>query len=254
MNLLRPQPIGIFPLPAGYLILPEVSDTTTLTTIMHGEIPEDLPPEWAFFKLATQGDALAAHDTLTKDDPVSAYNRFVLNSTPQLYTSLQAELPAELTPLLHVVAYTLGYINMPPPTNDTNDELFAMVLMAQATHSLEQNNVFAAIKLLEQAIPPVKSVSPAFAAQLTATLADTQRNIPQTTPLAIQNYKTALDILEKTALEANRAEVWLNLGMTYHEIANGRRGVLMEAVKCYQQAIRFFKARNLSRTIRAGTK
>ncbi len=240
MDLLRPQPIGIFPLPAGYLVLPQAEDTSALQTLMQGHTPDAFPPEWVFFQRALAGDIAGARATLTNDDFVSRYNRFVLESSPDEYATLQTQLPNELLPLLTLVGYTLGYTDAPPQTGDLDAELLALVLMAQATHAIEQGNPQRAISLLEQAIDEATPVSPVFTALLTGTLADTQRERPGATAVAIQNYKAALGILETTDLEEQRGGLWLTLGTTYHELAEGRRGMLMEAVKCYQQAIRFY--------------
>ena len=65
-----------------------------------------------------------------------------------------------------------------------------------------------------------------------------RRNTPgQIDAQAIQHYQDAIQLAGETPLPLLRADLWLNLGMTYQELANGQRGGLIEAVKCYQQAL-----------------
>lgn len=237
---LRPQPMSIFPLPAGYLLLPKTDASEDAhTALLKGKLPEAWPEAWHFYELALNGDLEAALTALkVETSPIAAYNRFVLASSPEAYAQLRSTLGNDLQILLDVVAYTLGYIDVPPDFDLLEDELRAFVLMAQATHALEQGQFAAAQTLLQAAIDAAGKTSPIFAAQLEVTFADTERQLTGVTGMVIQRYKNALAVLEKTDLKADRGSVWLNLGTAYHEMAQGRRNLLMEAVKCYQEATR----------------
>lgn len=237
-----PQPIGIFPLPAGYLLLPPLPGVDVVqTALLQGQPPESWPEPFEFYRLALAGDPIAAHQALAAfDSPEARYNRFVLQADPAQFAALRAEFSGELAQLLEVVAYTLGYLETPPEPGQIEGERLAMVLMAQATAALEQNEAEAAIPLIEAAIAAARPVSPLFAAQLLSTLAETKYSQHGPDPFIIQHYQAALTLLEGSSLAETQAEMWLNLGIVYHDLAGGRRGALLEAVKCYQQALSVF--------------
>ena len=241
-QLSNPQPIGIFPLPAGYLLLPQVAGTDEIRAVlMQGCLPDSFPESLTFYQHALNGNIEAAYQALENDSgPEATYNRFILKSTPEEYEVLQTEFTGELRQLLDVAAYTLGYLASPPEQNEGQHEILALVLMAQATHALEHENVAAAVPLLEAAITAARPVSPIFAAQLIATLAEIKYTHFGPDPLIIQQYQEAIRQLESAGLAETRAELALNLGIVYHDLANGRRGALLEAVKYYQQALAVF--------------
>lgn len=234
-----PQPIGIFPLPAGYLILPPAEGVeTVLPALMQGQLPDDLPDSLDFFRLALAGDSDAAYRSIAVDDSLeAAYNRFVLRSSPESYAALSRVLTGELRQLLDVVAYTIGYLAMPPRRDQAQCERLAMILMAQATDALEREDGQAAVELLAEAVELCRQISPLFAAQILGTLAQTKHAQYGPSPALVQHYQDALKLLEPAGPTKIRAEMWLNLGIVYHDLANGRRGALLEAVKCYQQAL-----------------
>ncbi|MEI7555079.1 hypothetical protein [Candidatus Chlorohelix sp.] len=237
---LNPQPLGIFPLPVGYLILPLVEQSSdTLALLLKGEIPVEVPLEWRFYMLALAGDLEHAYDELENDNsPEAQYNRFVLQSSPSEYVRLNNSLEGEFKFLLQVVAYTLGYIAQPPAeVDDITPVLAALVLMAQATYCLELNEPEYAITLLERAVEVARPVSPIFAAQLLGTLADTKRTSQGSNYTIIQEYQEAIRLLESSNLAVACGELWLNLGIANHELAQGRRSVLLEAARCYQEAL-----------------
>ncbi len=237
-----PQPVGIFPLPASYLIIPQIADADIVAAeLMQGRLPEIMPESLQFFTQALAGDIAAAHSQLENDDSlIGQYNRFVLQSDPAQYQQLRAKLSGELQQMLDMVAYTLGYIPAPPERGETQDERLALVLMAQATYALEQGRADQAIPLLEEAIKLAKPVSPMFAAQLLATLAETKFTYQGSDPFIIQHYQEALKLMEPSDLAETKAEIALNLGIVYHDMSNGGRGALLEAVNCYQKALAVF--------------
>lgn len=246
---LSPQPLGIFPLPASYLLLPAVPNVADAhAQLMQGNVPTELPEGLRFLALTLADDIDGAYEALEgQDGPIASYNRFVLRSEPAEYAALRAEFTGELRKLLDVVAYTLGYIEHPPALEDTQeaqDERLAFILMAQATHHLEQEDYPTAIKLLEQAVKVARPVSPMFAAQLLATLADSKNSHQGITFFAIQHYEEAIKLLEPSGLHLTRAEMWLNLGIIYQEMARGQRSALLKAVQCYQEALRVFTRDN----------
>lgn len=239
-DLLRPQPIGIFDLPAGYLVLPSVPGVEAVRDgLLRGQVPEEWPAGLTFYGLALSGDVERALTALVVDDtPESAYNRFVLNSDLETYHQLAATLSGDLAVLLHIVAFTLGYDDRLPDGEGLTGEWRALWLIAQAARHLEGESPTEAVPMLEQAADTAGPVSPLLAAQALGTLAHTLREVQGVSGAVAQLYRRAIDALEGSGLDEPRAELWLNLGMTYHELAQGGRGALIEAVKCYQQAVR----------------
>jgi tetratricopeptide (TPR) repeat protein len=61
---------------------------------------------------------------------------------------------------------------------------------------------------------------------------------------AVQHYEQAIKLLEPSSLHLTRAEMWLNLGIIYQEMARGQRSALLKAVQCYQEALRVFTRDN----------
>ncbi|NOK80945.1 MAG: hypothetical protein GFH27_549287n26 [Chloroflexi bacterium AL-W] len=239
--MIRPQPVGIFPLPASYLIVPSVAGADALCKqLLRGQIPENVPDSLCFYTLACAGETETAWQCLTDETPEGRYNRFILKSTPELYRDLHEELTGELTLLLDVAAYTLGYIDVPPGAGEVDAELRAFVLMSQAAHALEYDDGDTAATVLQAAVDAARASSPLLAAQLLSNLAETQHRYQGVSAIVAQNYRAALQLLDDSALSETRANVALSLGLTYHELAQGQRGALLEAVKCYQEALQVF--------------
>ena len=240
MALLRPQPIGIFELPAGYLVLPAVPGAEAVRDgLLQGRAPDEWPDGLAFYGLALAGDVERALNAIADDGtPEAAYNRFVLNSDPRTYHQLAATLSGDLAALLHIVAFTLGYDDRLPDGEGLTGEWRALWLIAQAARHLEGDAPAEAVPLLQGAADAAGPVSPLLAAQALGTLAHTLREVEGVSGKVAQLYRQAVDALDGSGLDEPRAELWLNLAMTYHELAQGGRGALVEAVKCYQQAVR----------------
>ena len=239
--MLRPQPIGIFPMPANFLLLPESwSDSDDLNNLLDGIYPQTD----SFFKFSMEGEIEKALAKLTEDSPESKYNRFVLNGSPELYHQLKQELTEEYAKLLDVAAFTLDYISEPPTAENLDGELLAFVLMANATHKIEQGEIKTANSLLQEASEAAKPVSPIFYGQILTSLAETQHQFFGANPNVVQTYKNAIEALKKSELEATKASLQMNLGICYQEISSGNRGALLEAVKCYQEALKFFTREN----------
>jgi tetratricopeptide (TPR) repeat protein len=58
--------------------------------------------------------------------------------------------------------------------------------------------------------------------------------------MAIQYLREAMGLLKGSGLGELYAQVALSLGMRYQEIARDQRGPLLEAARCYQEALRIF--------------
>lgn len=239
---LRPQPLGLFPLPASYLLLPPCAGATAVQqTLLQGRLPEVWPDELRFYALALAGDhagalaALAGHESA-----LAQYNRFVLQADPLHYAVLRREFCDELASLLDVVAYTLGYIDDPPAGGPLDGELLALVLLTQATHALETEDATGAIPLLEEAVAAAQAMSPIFAGQLLGALAETFHHSLGANAQVVAHYRRAIQLLAPTTLRLNRAELLINLGICQQELANSQRGLLMEAARCYQEALQTF--------------
>jgi hypothetical protein len=75
MNL-RPQPVGVFPLPAGLLLLPSATESEgALSALMRGDGSAVLPDEWRFYKLALDGDLDSALSDVEYAQAVGHFTR-----------------------------------------------------------------------------------------------------------------------------------------------------------------------------------
>ena len=73
----RPQPLGAFPLPLGYLLIPASPDTEDArVALLSGRLP-DWPDSLRAHELALAGDRDGALAALPGDDPITRYNRVV---------------------------------------------------------------------------------------------------------------------------------------------------------------------------------
>lgn len=236
--MLRPQPIGIFPMPAAFLLLPE----NWRDSADHQKLLNGVPPEAdSFFTAALKGENGRAAAALEDDDsPESKFNRFILNSSPEAYHQLKQEFTGVYAKLLETAAFTLNYIAEPPAADDLDGELLAFVLMARASHNIEQGAIETALELLQTAGDAAKTVSPVLHGQILTSLAETSHQFSGAGAGVVQTYKTALEALKKSGLEQAKASLYMNLGICYQEISNGARGALLEAVKCYQETLKYF--------------
>ncbi|MCK9896796.1 hypothetical protein [Frankia sp. AgB32] len=114
----RPQPVGVFPLPAGFLLVAGGDETAELRrTLAAGRHPAAWPPELRAVELAHAGDLLGAAAAMTGDDPVDRYNRFVLRPAGMPVedpAALRAALGPELGVLVDVVRFALGEVAEAP--------------------------------------------------------------------------------------------------------------------------------------------
>jgi hypothetical protein len=240
--MLRPQPIGIFPMPANLLLLPENARRTDfLNDLMKGVGSGECPPELSFYKLAADGENEKALANLTNDESREAkFNDFILNSSPEKYQRLKRELTGDYARLLDVAAYVLHYISEPPPAGDADGEILAMVLLTNASYHIEQGEIETAVGLLRKALEAAKPASPMFYGQILISLAETKQQFFGASADVIQTYKDALEVLKNSELDSAKASISMNLGICYQEVSGGHRGALLEAVRCYQEALKFY--------------
>lgn len=150
----RPQPLGAFPLPAGYLLVPAGADTEDARlALLAGRLPSPWPERMRAHELAMAGDRDGALAALTGDDPVTRFNRYVLDPDGAALVDgdgwgLRAEL-GEFAPLVDVVAFVLGHSDSPPPRGSTDGELAAVVLAAQAADGMADPE--GAVAMLDEA-------------------------------------------------------------------------------------------------------
>ncbi len=240
---LRPQPVGIFPLPASFLLLPH-SDApeadAALASLLRGDAKNAKEGPWRFYSLALDGrndEALAA---IHGNGVLDAWNRFALapdaDAVAGAYKALQSSLPAEMLPLLEAAAFAFGLNEEKPDPGDLDGELRALVLLTTASWHLEREETNEALVLLDEALKSAREKSPLLAAQILHQIAAAERT--SSPAKAILHYKEAIRLADSSALVGLRAELWLNLGTVLQESARGSRPALIEASRSYQEAIR----------------
>ena len=233
---LRPQPAGIYPPPAAFLLLAEDVDASAVLSLMSGD-PKALPPGSArFYRLALDGRIDAAYESIDGDRAIDFWNRFILRPDLPTYETLRSMVPPEMLPLAGAAAFAAGLIDRFPASEGLDGELQALVLLTAASHAIERDEPARAIDLLEQALAHAESPSPLLAAQILHQLGTLERE--QDPEKAVERYRHAIRLAGDTPLVSLRAELWLNLGLSWQHAARGRRGALLEAAKALQESIR----------------
>ena len=221
---MRPQPLGVFPFPAGLLLLPDLGDAgrPALAKLMQGDANAALPAEWRFFELALGGDYDQALAAISGSDSIAIHNRIALGE----------DLPEDGV-LQSAVRYAVGRDDKPPVPEGLDAELLAFVLMLHSIYWIERDQIEKSIEPLTKAIAAAREVSPEFAAQMLGQLAALQRERPS---VAISHYHEALRLARGNA----RAELSLQLGMALQDGAEGNPTILLEAVNAYREALRHY--------------
>lgn len=235
--LTRPQPIGIFPFPAGLLLLP-ASDSPSVerarASLMQGAMPDEWPAEWRFFARALSDERDAALAALTaQDDDVAAYNRFVISGDAGALQSARRSARTEVRAMAELAAFVQGASDGAPSAAGLDGELAAVVHLAQAAWHLERDEPEPAAATLAVGIAAARAASPVLAAQLQAQRAQVLPSANE----AIVAWRDALQLSAGARLPHLRADLSLNLALALHESAGAQRQRLVEAVNWYQEAL-----------------
>ncbi|MBU3687544.1 MAG: hypothetical protein FGM25_14260 [Mycobacterium sp.] len=229
---LRPQPLGAFPLPLGYLLIPASPETEAARLeLLDGRIPQ-WPAALRAHELALAGDREGALAALTGNDPISRYNRFVMDPESGDAGELRAAL-GEFAVLVDVVLFALGRSDAVPEAGSSTGELAAAVRSVQASKALDEGDVPAAVAHLDQAAAAAGEVSEPLRGVLlgaSASLTDGDD--------AVVRFEQALRALEGAeGLRVARAEMHLGLAGLLHEQAESRPELLVRAVPHYHSAL-----------------
>lgn len=236
----RPQPIGIYPSSAAYLLLPQVDDDRgALEGLLEGNLDVPVPDTWQFFVQAARGNLNAAVALVSdSDSPLAAYNRLVLEPDSSEFESLRARLPLELAALLDLVAYNQGILDRPGQDLPFDGELLAFALASQAAAAMENQDNEIALRCLTEAVDAARGSSPLLASMLLAQKADLAfRAGAGSYALATIHYREAIRLASDCKLPTFIPSLHTRLGMALQSSANGQRGVLLEAVRSYQAAL-----------------
>jgi tetratricopeptide (TPR) repeat protein len=231
----RPQPLGAFPLPLGYLLVPASPDTEAArVALLAGQVP-DWPAELRAHELALAGDRDGALAELTGSDPVSRYNRFVMDPDSQDADELRSLL-GELGVMVDAVLFALGRTDTAPELGGATGELAALVLSTQAGAALDGGDPAAAIAALDRAAEEAAGVSEPLRGVLLGASASV---VADTDPAdAATRFERALRALDGAeGLRVARAELHLTLAGLLHEQAGDRPDLLARAVPHYHSAL-----------------
>ncbi|NGQ94365.1 tetratricopeptide repeat protein [Brevibacillus sp. SYP-B805] len=239
---MRPQPIGVFPGTAGFLLLPSVPEgDNLLPLLLRGYLPDIWPEHWRFFAAAIEGRSEDVILALLPEGPEGIYNRFILEPQVHTYALAKESLTGDLSLLLDAVAWRLGLYETPPPYGNAAGEVRAFLLATQAYDAFNQKDWSTGLEILLEAAETVRDVSPVFSARLYAEWAATKQMLGDHGQDTVDGYRSALALLETSSFQEARAELWFQLGTAYQTDAEGRKGALLEAVRCYHEALKVYR-------------
>ncbi|MBE3595594.1 MAG: tetratricopeptide repeat protein [Hydrogenibacillus sp.] len=258
----RPQAIGVFPGAAGFFLLPEVAGAEALLRrLLYGEMPEPWPEAWRFLQAALSGEPEEVVWSLIPDTPEGRFNRFVLNPEEKTLHAAEAVADGDMRRLLQAVAWRLQFPVDPPSHEGTEGEVRAFLLATHAYAAMASHDWPKALSLLYEAARSVHACSPVFAARLYAERAAMLQSLAvqpvsgtggasgdaealraaEAVQSPIDGYRTALELLAPTAMHDVRGEIWLELGSALQAEAGGQKSKLLEAVRCYHEALKVLR-------------
>jgi tetratricopeptide (TPR) repeat protein len=233
----RPQPVGAFPLPLGYMLIPAGDDTEEArAALLAGRLPTHWPDAMSAHRHALAGDRTAAIESLdAQRDPVARYNRFVLDPDGDDPQALRAVL-GEFAVMVDVVLFALGRTDAAPDASDVDFELAAVALSAQASAALAAGDPADALHLLDAAVEHAADASPALTGILLSGAAAICRDMDDAGAAA--RLGRALKALDGAAgLPIAKAEIHLCLAGLLHEQSAAQPELLAQAVPRYHSAL-----------------
>lgn len=238
--VVRPQPLGVFGLPLGYLLIPAGPDTDAArAALVGGRLPDAWPDRLAAHRHAYDGDRDAALAALTGDDPVTRYNRFVLDPDGACPAAVRAGLGA-FGMLVDVVLFALGRSDTVPDAEGLDGELAAAVLAASASAAVDAHAPTRAVAILESAAQAATPVSRPLAGLLIGAAAGLARDAGD--PMALSQFERALKLLDGAdALKVARAELHLSAAGILHEQAAQRPELMPAAIPHYHSALQLIR-------------
>ena len=253
-TLPRPQPIGVFPLPAGYLLIGDDPENgpeheAARLSLAAGRRPAPFPPSLRYYELALDGDLDGALDAISGDDPVSRANRLVLEPTREEYQDLLTDpaVDAALRSHVEMVAFVVGLRLDPPEGDGVDGEFLAMAHAARATFALERRDTALAVEELEAAAQAANPVSRPLAGQLMGQLANVQLDEGGAKRAAV-TFQAAIDAMEGTDLHVSRAELHVAAGAMFQEMSEAAPRLMQQAINHYHQALALVNAKTAPET------
>ncbi|MFO0923499.1 MAG: hypothetical protein U0905_13540 [Pirellulales bacterium] len=246
---LRPQPLGLFPHQAAHLLLPPIDEGCDADivkraheAILRGSLDVELPAPWEFFRYAAQGDNERALVALNSSaGPATAmhrYNAWVLAPSMEGYHACKKHFQGALAELCDAVAYAQGLTDTLSPEQYCDGELQGWYRATMASLEWEQQNLSGARQRLKEAIQASESTSPLLASMLHAQSAEIGQAIPGfAVALIVQDWKDAIRMADKSGHRTMLGELWMKLGMALQNASHGQRGLLLEAISAYQNAL-----------------
>lgn len=215
--IVRPQPLGAFPLPLGFMLIPEGDTEEARHMLLAGRLPQSWPDELTAHRLVVAGDREGALAALTASDPVTRYNRFVLDPDGDDPADLRSAL-GDFGVLVDVVLFALGRRSLPPQATgiDAAAEVAAVVLSAQATAALAAGDTAAALRLLDEAVAALDDPGAPLAGMILGETGTLCRELGEDS--AQSRLLQAIKILDGAdGLRVARAEMHLCLAGMLHE-------------------------------------
>ena len=253
-TLPRPQPIGVFPLPAGYLLIGDSPENgadhdAVRLSLAAGRRPASFPPSLRYYELALDGDLDGALDAISGDDPVSRANRLVLEPSREEYQDLLSDpgVDAALRSHVEMVAFVVGLRLDPPDGDGVDGEFAAMAHAARATLALERRDTALAVEELEAAAQAANPVSRPLAGQLMGQLANVQLDEGGAKRAAV-TFQAAIDAMEGTDLHVSRAELHVAAGAMFQEMSEAAPRLMQQAINHYHQALALVNAKTAPET------
>lgn len=238
-----PQPLGILPPPAGFLLLPDSASplaAEALARLLAADVSGPLPAEWEFYRQAAAGDLAGALAGLgPPDDAVLAYDRFVLSGDLGAFAGLPGLPSGDLGRLIACAAFAAGESDgLPDAEGAVEPTVAGVAWMVRAAAEMETGQPAQALASLDRGVAAVRDASPSLAAQLLAQKAALLQASHRKAALAA--LRAALALAPEAPAGGRspaRAALFLALGEMLQDVAAGDRSGLLEAVKAYQAAI-----------------
>lgn len=268
-RLSHPQAVGVWPLPAGYLLIADGPDhDEARAALAAGRRPTQWPSGLEYYRSALDGDVATALALLDEDDAdvVTLVNRLVLDPSAELLATVRSLASGAVAAHAETVAFAVGLSSSPPdpglvrlagaPVADDastpggsssgaaatdGGEIAALAWAAHATAALERHDRHQAIESLEQAAQAARPVSAALAGQLLGQLANAQLDDGGAKRAAV-TFQAALDLLEDTDLTVSRAELHVGCGALHQEMSEAAPRLMKIAIGHYLAALRLVSA------------